>query len=55
MMSDRYSSTFGSSLIVGSPATPTCCSDTENLMSSGIARKNTTSAPRMKKIGVATR
>ncbi|GJE72878.1 hypothetical protein CHKEEEPN_4439 [Methylorubrum podarium] len=39
MISERYSSTFGSSRIVASPGCPICCSETENWISSGIARK----------------
>jgi putative spermidine/putrescine transport system permease protein len=55
MMSERYSSTFGRRAMVASPGCPICCRETENWISSGIARKNTTRAPRTKNTGVATR
>ena len=39
MISDRYSLTLGSNSIVASPGVLTCCSDTENRISSGITTK----------------
>ncbi len=39
MISERYSLTFGSSSIVASPGWLTCCSETENRISSGITPK----------------